>query len=345
MRGFIACLTFAALALAGLGGASAEAAQRVALEPVLIEVPGARNMQFFNLWVALGAGYFEQEGLAPRIVVAQGPRRTGELLLNGRADMALLPPPMFLGMMAENKPIVLFASLLANEPINLIVREEIARTRNLSAQASLPARLQAMKGLHVGLAGEVSPRLRALAASAGLDADKDFQLIVVPGPDQIDAFAGGKIDALFAHTPYLETALVEHGAVLVAETSGGAVPELSDGQIHALATTRETARNKAYLIDAATRAIAHAQRLIHTDLKATVDAVIASGAGGSDRRLIETIAAVYAPAVPSTPEISLEGIVRDASLYPAHPRAPDFVKVDAGSFVAPQFAERAARPR
>jgi ABC-type nitrate/sulfonate/bicarbonate transport system substrate-binding protein len=333
----------AACALAAPGRSAA--APRMELEPVLIEVPGAENMQFFNLWVALGAGYFELEGLAPRIVVAKGPRTTGDLLLNGRADVALLPPPMFLGMMAEDKPIVLFASLLANEPINLIVRKEIAEARRLSEQQTLAARLQAMKGLRVGLAGEVSPRLKTLAARAGLDAEKDFRLAVVPGPDQVEAFAGGKVDALFAHTPYLETALVEHGAVLVAETSSGAVPELADGQIHALATTRRTAQAKAGLIEAITLAIAQAQQLIHTDLKATVDAVIASGAAGSDRRLIETIAAVYAPAVPRTPEISIEGILRDASLYPAHPRAPDFTMVDAARFVAPEFAAQALRPR
>src|SRR6185436_11833222 len=96
---------------------------------------------------------------------ARAPRTTGERLFKDEVDVALLPPPMFLGMMAEDKPIVLFASLLANEPINLIVRKEIAQARKLSAAASLPERLQAMKGLRIGLASEVSPRLRALAAS------------------------------------------------------------------------------------------------------------------------------------------------------------------------------------
>jgi NitT/TauT family transport system substrate-binding protein len=342
LRGIFVGLAFLVWAIAP---SQAFAAPRTELEPVLIEVPGASNMQFLNLWVALGAGYFEQEGLAPRIVVAQGPRMTGQLLLAGRADVALLPPPMFLGLMAEDKPILLFASLLANEPINLILRKDAANASSIAAQTTLPARLQAMKGLRIGLASEVLPRLKALAAIAGLDADADFTLVTVPGPEQIDAFAQGKVDALFAHTPYLETALIDHGAILVAETSTGAVPQLSDGQIHALAATRDTAQKKPYLLKAITRAIAHAQQLIHSDAKATVDALIASGAGGDDRRKLETIAAIYAPAVPATPKISLDGILRDASLYPAHPRAPDFSVVDAARFVAPEFAQDAAAPR
>ena len=48
---------------------------------------------------------------------------------------------------------------------------------------------------------------------------------------------------------------------------------------------------------------------------------------------------IYAPAVPRTPKISLAGIVRDATLYPAHPRAPDFRRVKASDHVASQFAE------
>lgn len=202
--------------------------------PVRIEVPNTGNLQFFALWVALGAGYFQQEGLQPEILVAPNPRSVGQRLLRREADAALLPPPMFLGMMAEEKPILLFASLLANEPINLIVSKDIAASRKIDSRASLRERLEKMRDLKIGLAGEVSPRLRALFAAAGMNADKDLQLVTVDGPDQVQAFADGKVDGLFAHTPYLETALVRHHAVLIADNSGGEVAELSDGQIHAL---------------------------------------------------------------------------------------------------------------
>jgi NitT/TauT family transport system substrate-binding protein len=309
--------------------------------PVRIEVPSARNLQFFTLWVALGAGYFQAEGLEPRVLADSHPRGAGQLLLRGEADVAVLQPPMFLGMMAEEKPIVLFASLLANEPINLVVRKDVAEARRLRPNAPLRERLEAIRGLKIGVAGEPPPRLRTLFASAGLDAARDVQLVIVHGSEQVQAFAEGRVDVLFAHTPYLETTLVKHGAVLLVETSSGEVPALADGQIHALATTRDMARERGDLILALTRAIHRAQRLIHSNLKATVDALVASGAAGSDRQLTEAIAAVYGPAVPQTPAISLSGIERDAILYPAHPRAPDFSRVRASDFVAAEFAERA----
>jgi NitT/TauT family transport system substrate-binding protein len=248
---------------------------------------------------------------------------------------------MYLGMMAEQKPIALFASLLANEPINLVVQKDVATARGFSAQSPLRERLLALKGLKVGLAPEVTPRLRALYSSAGLDADKDLRLVTVLGPNQVRAFAARDVDVLFAHTPYLETVLVQHQAVLVVDNSGGEVPALADGQIHALATTRAFAEGNRDTMVAVTRAIHRAEKLIHSDAKATVDAIIASGAAAQDRSSIETFAAVYGPAVPGTPAISLSGIERAATLYPAHPRHPDFSRVKALDFVAPLIAQQA----
>jgi len=320
-----------------------QAAAATALTPVRIEVPGATNLQFLTLWIAIGSGAFQAEGLQPEILVAPAPRTVGTMLLGGNADAAVLPPPMFLGMMAEEKPIRLFASLLANEPINLVLHESVAETRKFSAAATLREKLAALKGLKVGLASEVTPRLRTLFTAAGLDVAQELELVTIPGPEQVAAFANRKVDLLFSHTPYLETALVQHGAVLVVGASAGEVPALADGQVHALATTEEMIRRKPQLMEAVTRAIYRAQRLIHSDENAALEALIASGAATLERRLVAATVAVYGPAVPRTPAISLSGIERDREIYPAHPRPPDFTKVKASDFVNPEFAERAVR--
>jgi len=338
----IICLLIISAASAMLNASAwGAAAPTTATTPVRIEVPSAKNLQFFTLWVALGAGFFQQEGLDPRLVVDSTPRDAGGKLLNGQADVAVLQPPMFLGLMSEEKPIQLFASLLANEPINLVVRADVAEARKLKTNVSLRERLQAIRGLKVGVAGEPPPRLRALFASVGMNADTDVKLVIIHGPDQVQALADHQVDALFSHTPYLETALVKYKAVLLVQTSAGEVPALADGQIHALATTRALARERPELMLAVARAIYRAQKLIHSDQKATVDAILASKATGQDRALVEAIVAVYGPAVPQRPRVSSSGIERAAILFPAHPRAPDFSRVKAADFVANNFAERA----
>jgi ABC-type nitrate/sulfonate/bicarbonate transport system substrate-binding protein len=301
-------------------------------------VPGATNLQFLSLWVAIGSGVFEAEGLRPEVLVAPMPRSVGNRLFAGDADVAVLPPPMFLGMMAEAKPVRLFASLLANEPINLVLRKDVAAARNFPPRAPLKEKLAAFQGLKVGLAGEVSPRLRTLFATADLDAEKELTLVTIAGSQQVGALARGEVDLLFSHTPYLETALVEHDAVLVVDASSGEIPALADGQIHALATTREIASERSPLIHAVTRAIARAQRLIHSDAAAGLAALRASGAATGEPRLTAAILAVYGLAVPATPRISIDGIRRAREIYPAHPRHPDFSVVNPADFVAAEFA-------
>jgi ABC-type nitrate/sulfonate/bicarbonate transport system substrate-binding protein len=338
VRQLLIKIAVAALALFVLSAAAAAEPT-----PLRIEVPKAGNLQYFTLWVALGAGAFQQEGLVPQLVIDGTPQDAGRALLKDEADVAVLPPPMFLGAMAEGKPILLFASLLANEPIDFVVRKEIAEARHLSTAASLRDRLQALKGIKVGVAGGPPPRLQALFASVGMNANEDIDMVLVWGRDQVQAFASRQVDALFAHTPYLETVLAKHDGVLVADLSGGEVAELAHGQIHALATSRARAQAAPDLIAGATRAIYRAQRLIHSDRKATVDAVLASGVKEFDRTLVETLAAIYSPAVPATPAISLTGIERDAELFPAFPRKPDFSVVKAADFVAPAFVEEAVK--
>ncbi len=100
------------------------------------------------------------------------------LLMQGRVDVALLQPPVYLGLIAEHHPFVLFASLLANDPINLIVRADVAAKLALDPRAPLVDRLKAINGLRIGVAPEPPRRLRVLFAHAGMNADRDLQVTI-----------------------------------------------------------------------------------------------------------------------------------------------------------------------
>lgn len=321
------------------GGFAAGSAFGAELALVRIEVPSRENLQFLTLWVAIGSGAFTRHGLAPEILVAPSPRQTGEMLLRRDAEITLLPPPMFLGMMAEDKPIRLFASLLANEPINLVVRRQLAEQRKFTPSAPLRQKLGRLSGLKVGLAPEVAPRLRAIYSAAGLNAAEELTFVTIPGPQQVNAFADGNVDVLFAHTPYLETVLVRYGAVLAVNASDGEVAGLADGQIHALAATRDMIAKRRDLLVRVTAAIADAERMIHAGGQSGFDALMKYGPNRPDPQLAAATIAVYSPAVPRTPRISITGILRDRTIYPAHPRAPDFAVVRVEDFVDNGFVD------
>jgi ABC-type nitrate/sulfonate/bicarbonate transport system substrate-binding protein len=304
-------------------------------------VPDPDNLQFMSFWVAVGAGLFKEEGLDVQIVTPPSPQGAPQLLLQGRAEVAVLPPPMYLPLIGQQQPIVIFANLLVNDQINLIVRKDVLEARKLSPNAPLAERLQGIKGLKVGIASGPPTRLRALFASVGLDVDRDIQMIIVPPLEQNQAFGENRVDALYAHTPFLERALVQQNAVILVNQSRGEVPQLTGRQIHSLVTTRSFVSSKPEVLAALTRAILRAQRLVHADQKAAVDAVLQAGIPGLDRRLVETIVSIYEPAIPQTPEVSIEGIEIANKLFPESHPPPDLSKVNLADYIAPQFAQQA----
>ncbi len=106
-----------------------------------IIVPDADNLQFMSFWVAQGAGYFAAEKINLQLLVPDEPNQAQSLVLQEKADCAVLPPPMYLELIAQDFPWVLVANLLENDAINLIVRRSVFEQRKLSATAPLKERL------------------------------------------------------------------------------------------------------------------------------------------------------------------------------------------------------------
>lgn len=329
------CLAIVIVAALGVNAVSAET--------IRVGIPERNNLQYMAFWIAQGAGLFKAEGLDIEIVVADAPNMSGMTLMQRRVDVALLQPPVYLGLIAEQQPFVLFASLLANDPINLILRSDVAAKLKLDPHAPLADRLKALKGLRIGVAPEPPRRLRLLFAETGMNADQDVQIVIRRGEDQIEALTTNAVDALYAHSPYLEDALVRLGAVLIVNQSGGEVAALRNGQIHSLGATRDYVAAHPDVIEKVTRAIARAQELLHADPKAAVKALVAAGISSPTPQHLETIVRLYAPAVPATPRVSAAAIERNAQKYPARPAMPDFTKIKASDYVAPSFADQLPR--
>jgi NitT/TauT family transport system substrate-binding protein len=315
-----------------------------AAQPVRIGIPERNNLQYLAFWVAQGAGLFKAEGLDVEIVVPDAPNQSGMILMQKRVDVSLLQPPVYLGLIAEQHPFALFASLLANEPINLIVRADVAAKLKLDPKAPLADRLKAINGLRIGVAPEPPRRLRVLYTYAGMDADRDLRIVTRRADDQIEALTTDAVDALYTHTPILEDAIVRLGAVLLVNQSSGEVPPLANGQVHTLGATKAFIAAHPDIIRRVTRAIWRAQELIHRDTNAAVGALVKAGIESPSPKHLETIVNLYRPAIPLTPRVSAQLVERNATLYPARPTMPDFAKVRAADFVDPSFADQLAPP-
>lgn len=301
---------------------------------VRVLVPDPDNLQYLAFWVAEGAGYFAQEGVRPQVFAPDIPAQSVARMIAGEAQVAVLPPPTYLLLIANRFPLELVANLLQNDPIDLVVRRSIFEQRKMSPTAPLRDRLLSLRGLRVGVAPGPPTRLRALFASVGLDADDVVKMVIRHGKDQNDAFAKDDCDALYAHTPYVEKALDDQDAVLLVNQSAGEVPRLAMRQIHALVVTRALLEAQRPLVDAMVRAIARAETLVHADRAAAEEAVM-KAVPGLERRHVHTIVGLYQPAVPETPAVSVDGLAPALALFPASRKAPSLDGIPLADFVAP----------
>lgn len=159
-------------------------------------VPEPHNLQLVSFWVAQGAGYFADEGVELVLDVPPTPNEVRDLLAHSDAPVALLPPPIYLELIAEHKPWRLVANLLRNDPINVVVRRSVVAARKILLQAPVDERLRALRGVRIAVPPGPASRFAALVASAGLDAAKDFHVVTMMGDEENEAFAAGRVDAL-----------------------------------------------------------------------------------------------------------------------------------------------------
>jgi ABC-type nitrate/sulfonate/bicarbonate transport system substrate-binding protein len=299
---------------------------------VEVVVPDGRNLQFLAFWVARGAGYFDAEGIDVRVVSPESPALAQSMFQGGEAPFAVLPAPDFERLIAEQYPFELVANLLANDPIDLVARGDVARARGIDRSQPVAERLRRLKGATIGVAPNPRTRLDALFRSEGLDAAALVKVVVVRGEEQNGAFTRGEVDALYAHTPYLERALLDEGGVVVVDQAGGEVPALAGRQIHALVVKRAFAASQPRVVGGMVRAIARAEALVHADPKAAADAT-QRAVTTYDAAHVAKLVALYRAAVPLGPTVSTKLIARELAYYPANGTPPELGGVDLARFV------------
>jgi len=261
------------------------------------------NLQFMAFWVALAGGLLAEEGLDVDVAVAAEPLDAPIAFRAGVAEVGILPPPLYLRLIADRCPVVVCANLLRNDPLNVVLTRPAAARQGIAAGQPVAAAVRHLRGLRIGVAPGPTDRLRALCAWGGIEAS-EVELVTLTGPEQNPAFAAGTVDGLYAHTPYLERALVDNGGVLLVHASGGGAPPVRVAQVHALVAARVFAEQAPSVVVGLVAALGAAQDLLrHRDARA-LEALLACGIAGLERRHLERTLEIYAPAMPPTPAVT-----------------------------------------
>jgi NitT/TauT family transport system substrate-binding protein len=116
----VALCLIAGMAL-GPWGADEAGAQATEITVVL---PNPSAINVFPLWVAIGEGYFEEEGLEVNVEAVDGSSQVLQALSAGQAQIGLPGPAPVLAARARGVDVVFIYNHFAQSVFGLVVREE-----------------------------------------------------------------------------------------------------------------------------------------------------------------------------------------------------------------------------
>ncbi|MDH3462263.1 MAG: ABC transporter substrate-binding protein [Acidimicrobiia bacterium] len=143
----------------------------------------------YGYWVAVGLGFYEDEGLDVNLQGTGGSSDVAQILAANNAVAGMGVPGAMLPAIEAGALLYPFFTYAYGEVFDVVVPE-----------ASDIASIAELDGLVIGiseLAGGEVPLVRALLVEAGLDPDSDVQIIEVgtDAPSVAAAFDAGRIDA------------------------------------------------------------------------------------------------------------------------------------------------------
>jgi ABC-type nitrate/sulfonate/bicarbonate transport system substrate-binding protein len=250
---------------------------------------------------------------------------------------------MFLSLLAKEAELTAFANLLSNDPINLVVNQNLIKDTDGLHSLSLKEKLLLLKGKTIGVASGPVSRLNKLFEVANIKADSLFQIKIISGKQQNQAFAKGQVDALYAHTPYLEKAITENNALILINQSAGEVPEMANRHIHLMVAQKNFIKNNPETISKICKAIYKAQMLIHSDKQAAVNAIRKSEIRLQAPNALEILFDIYEPAVPQNPEVFGEILTKELDLFPTSRETPQLDSLAIAKSVDNTFAQKAVQ--
>ena len=187
MGRFVAGLGLAAglvLAPAGMHGAQAA-------EEITVVIPNPSAINVFPMWVAIGEGYFEEEGLTINVEAVDGSAPVLQAMAAGQAEIGLPGPAPVLAARARGVDVVFIYNHFAQSVFGLVVREE--------APYQTPADL---KGTTIGVGtadGAEVGFTRAILNDLGMVEGQDYEFLPVgDGGPATAAFERGDIEAYAA---------------------------------------------------------------------------------------------------------------------------------------------------
>lgn len=232
MRHFI----FRSLMALGLGAMALGTAPVASAQERLIVSHSTDSLAFLPFFVANAMNYFQDVELEVE------PLRTGSgatamaAMIGGDAHIYVGSTASAFGARNQGVDVMIVGAMVDQFSSSIVVSKEWADMHNVTADSSIEDKLEALRGIRIGVTGVGSGSeqiVRYLASEAGLDPEREMTIVGMgsQGATLIAALSQDRVDAFSISPPSTHVAVDELDAVILFNTSIGEVESL-DGYFY-----------------------------------------------------------------------------------------------------------------
>jgi NitT/TauT family transport system substrate-binding protein len=335
--------SLAAVILAiAVGGAVAQTAAPAAKQKITITSVGD-GFQFFPVYIARGGGFFAEEGLdAEWVNVGSGTKQAASVM-GGSAEMTPLALMHAIKSQAEGADLVAFANLLNDWSMVVVLSNDAIKKAGIELAMPVDEKIKRLSGLKLGITSPGSSTdvsIRKMLLARNMVPDQVIKLQPLgDGTAIFAAFDKKLVDGFVFAAPVPEMVEARGLGKIVVNPMAREVPEQVGVPYAVMATSRATFAKKPEVIRAAARAMTKALIFAHDKPEETLK-IMEHYFPDVEAPILARIVTTYRSALPSTPVISREEVVKTVAFMNIGANEP--IKASYESVVLTEPAEAAA---
>ncbi len=266
-----------------------------------------KGMSFLLQYIAIGAGFYKQEGIDPESVDVSSGTRQAAAVMGGSAEITQVGFAHTMHAVGRGGQLVGICTGFDVYPIALVLSNAAIKKLGITDAMSLDEKIKRVKGVRIGITSPGSSTdefMRTIMLVRGMDPSTDVQLQPIGiGAPMVAAMQAGATDGFAFMSPFTNISVSRGIGQIVADPMTGQLPEYRDVPYQVITTSRDTLTNKRDLLLHTVRALTRAMKYAHEDKEGARKAARPFFEGTADADF-NTAFDVYINAVPTTPVIS-----------------------------------------
>jgi NitT/TauT family transport system substrate-binding protein len=234
------------------------------------QVVATTSFAFLPVYVAEHMGYFAEEGVDLKTVVAATSQAGLAMVASGNAAYYLTSPVAGARAAAQGARMLNCGALMTQNPTNVVVSAAVAKKHHLSdvSRLSIDQRMALLKGLRLAAHTPGSSpdlALKFMLQRSGLDPERDVQILPITQSAILAALERDRIDGFAYSSPLADAAVLRYGAVKLISLAAGDFAPLAGQLSITMACNRDWVEKQPDAAAAVLRAIWRGMKLMKSD--------------------------------------------------------------------------------